>query len=178
MTPSSRFLLAALGRSQWKPPRWLQPHRYSHIKWIFQMTHQSETLQREREFMVFQYIIYYFHNRSYRIINDKQYHFNLRKNFSWGLYKPWPYLASSLMIRRREKQCVKDNHYLCETGRCCQLRWGPRHSAKGPKGPKGHADMMGKDATFRPDKYKEALERGREEIIQNWLQCRNSCRIG
>lgn len=38
--------------------------------------------------------------------------------------------------------------------------------------------MMGKDVIIRPDKYKEALERGREEIIQNWLQCRNSYKIG
>jgi len=49
------------------------------------------------------------------------------------------------------KQYVKDNHYLCETGRYCQLQWGQRHSAKGPK---GYEDMMGKDKIFRHDKYK------------------------
>lgn len=136
------------------------PADYSHIEWLFQMTHQSQRLQTERRFMLFQYIIYYLHNRSYKIINDKGQHFKFGKTLSWDIYKTWPYLTSSLMIWRREKQRVKHNHCLCETEIYCQL-WGrQRHSRKGPK---GHEAMMGKGMIFR-------LERGREEIIQNYLQ--------
>lgn len=160
VSPSSRFLLAALRRPQWKLPCWLQPHLYSHTEWIFQMTHQSQGLQAERRFMLFQHIIYIFHNRSYRIISDKGQYFNFGKTFNWNIYKTWPYLMSSSMIWRREKQWVKHNHYLCETESYCQLQQGQRHSGKGPK---GHEDMMGRDMIFR-------LKRGREEIIQNCLQ--------
>lgn len=112
------------------------------------------------EVYVIQHIIYIFHNRSYRIISNKGQYFNFGKTFNWNIYKTWPYLMSSSMIWRREKQWVKHNHYLCEAESYCQLQQGQRHSGKGQK---GHEDMMGRDMIFR-------LKRGREEIIQNCLQ--------
>lgn len=160
VTPSSRFLLAALRRSQWKLPCWLQPHLYSHTEWIFQMTHQSRGLQADRRLLLFQDIIYNFHNTTYGIINYKEQYFKFGKTLSWDINKTWPYLTSSWMIWRREKQWVKHNHYLYETESYCQLQQGQRHTGKGPK---EHEDMMGKYMIFR-------LERGREEITQNCLQ--------
>lgn len=51
------------------------------------------------------------------------------------------------MIWRREKQYVKDNHYLCETGTFSSSE--DRDIVQ----KKCIEDTMGKDMIFRPDKY-------------------------